>query len=74
MKNPCVTNAGQKVQLTAMRPLAKRGDIVYFRVVRKAKGTYIKTYGRSVNIRVKWKAAKVAGWKPFSTTKLYKVR
>lgn len=57
MKPNCVTNAGQKIKVTASAR-APRGDAKFFSIYRKRNGTtMIRTYGTKLRLTITWSAA-----------------
>ena len=57
MKPNCVTNAGQKIKVTASARVP-RGDAKFFSIYRKRNGTtMIRTYGAKLRLTITWSAA-----------------
>ena len=68
LKPGCETTAGQPVKVKVKgRALATRGDVQYYKVIRKPNGrTLLKTFGYPVKLTVTWSA------KPTASTAAYK--
>ena len=70
----CVTNAGQKITVTATAKIRKRGDIRLYKIYKKRGATYIRTYGHSINLRLTYKAPATSTFSAYkATSKAYKL-
>ncbi|HAM22562.1 MAG TPA: hypothetical protein DCQ04_09875 [Actinobacteria bacterium] len=72
LKAKTVTNAGQKVKVSAKCTSRNRGDLTYCRLIRTSGGsTVLKTYGYHLKIRLVWKAPAANGYAAYKKVKYY---
>lgn len=77
LKANCTTNAGQPVtvQVSSLnkRSLSARGDVTYYRVIRKPNGkTLLKTFGYPVKLKIVWSSAGTDGFQAYKKVRNYR--
>lgn len=76
LKAHCQTTAGEPVSVRVSaraRQAASRGDLTYYRVIRKPNGrTILKTYGHPVKLKVTWKASATDNYNPYKKVRTYR--
>lgn len=71
-KPRCVTNAGQRVRVTARCPLRTRGDLALCRVFAKKDGSiWLRTSGYRLNVQITWSAPATKVYLPYKLVRHY---
>lgn len=77
LKANCTTNAGQPVTVRVSNMIKRspsaRGNVTYYRVIRKANGkTLLKTFGYPVKLKIVWSSAGTDGYRAFKKVRNYR--
>lgn len=73
MKSNCKTTAGVPIRASA-KARALRGDVRYFKIVTKPSGTYLRTFGHRIELKLMWRSRDTATAIGYKATKRYQIK
>ena len=74
LKPGCVTNAGEPTKVRVRGGLRNRGDVTFYKVIRKTNGKVkIRTFGYKLKLKVIWKAKATGEYAKYKKTRAYKI-